>query len=289
MNRLIGVEIRRVLARRLVRVLAALVVLGILIAAPKVFMKSNRDIAKATVVERAEAVRDYETCLRESGSKAASCEKPNVDEIVAEPRFHLTQLIDIGQGISGMLIMLSFVIGASFVGADWHHRVVTTALTWEPRRTRVLSAKILAVAAVVFVGTVAFELVLAAALAPAAVFRGTTAGVDGSWIASYGGVLIRGGSTAALAAGIGCSLAMIGRATAAALGGMFAYIAVVENLVRAGIPGWRRWLVGDQLEAFVGHPTARVRSVWTAGVLLACYGTLVVLVAARVFQRRDVA
>jgi len=289
MNRLIGVEVRRFTARRLMRVFAALVILGFLIAAPKVFFHSNRDIAKATVVERAAAQRGYEDCVRESGLKGGFCEQPDLERIVAEPRFHLTQLVDIGQAMAGMLIMLSFVAGASFAGADWHHRVVMTTLTWEPRRRRVIVAKIAAVAAVTCVAAIVLELVLAALLTPAAVFRGTTAGVDGGWIASYGLVLLRAGSTAALAAGIGCALSMVGRATAAALGGMFAWMAVGENLIRTGIPGWRRWLVGDQLEAFVGNPTDRVRSVATAGLLLACYGALLFLVATRVFERRDVA
>ena len=94
---------------------------------------------------------------------------------------------------------------------------------------------------------------------------------------------------AAFAATIGCSIAMIGRTTAAALGGVFAWLVVGENLIRGGLPGWRRWLVGDQLEAFMGNPEVRVRSVATAGLLLALYGTLVVVVATRVFERRDVA
>jgi hypothetical protein len=286
-NRLIEVEIDRFTSRRLVRALAALVVLGILIAAPKVFMKSNRDITAATILDRREAVAEYENCTREGGD--GKCEYPNLDQIVGEPRFHLTQLVDIGEGIGGLLIMFSFVAGASFAGADWHHRVVTTTLTWEPRRRRVIGAKIAAVAAVTFAGAIVLELFLGVALAPAAIFRGTTAGIDGSWIASYAGVLARSGATAALAATIGCSIAMIGRATAAALGGAFAWLAVGENLIRGGLPGWRRWLVGDQLEAFVGSPQIRVRSVATAGLLLALYGALVVVVATRVFERRDVA
>jgi hypothetical protein len=288
-NRLIEVEIDRFTSRRLVRALAALVVLGILIAAPKVFMKSNRDIAAATVHDRQEAVRAYEECLRGDGHDGGPCESPNLDQIVGEPRFHLTQLVDIGEAIGGLLIMFSFVAGASFAGADWHHRVVTTTLTWEPRRRRVIGAKIAAVAAVTFAGAIVLELFLGAALTPAAIFRGTMAGIDGSWIASYAGVLARGGAMAAFAATIGCSIAMIGRTTAAALGGVFAWLVVGENLIRGGLPGWRRWLVGDQLEAFMGNPEVRVRSVATAGLLLALYGTLVVVVATRVFERRDVA
>jgi hypothetical protein len=286
-NRLIEVEVDRFTSRRLVRALAALFVLGLLIAAPKVFMKSNRDIAAATAHDRREAVVEYENCTREGGD--GKCVYPNLDQIVGEPRFRLTQMTDVGQAVAAVLVMFSFVAGASFAGADWNHRVITTTLTWEPRRRRVLAAKIAAVAGVAFAGTIVLELALGVALAPAAIFRGSTAGIDASWIATYAGVLLRAGATAALAGTIGCSIAMIGRTTAAALGGGFAWLMVGENLIRSGLSGSRRWLLGDQLEAFVGNPQERVRSVATAGLLLACYGVLIVAAATRIFERRDVA
>jgi len=37
---------------------------------------------------------------------------------------------------------VAWVIGASSIGAEWQARSITTLLTWEPRRARVLAAKV---------------------------------------------------------------------------------------------------------------------------------------------------
>lgn len=291
MKHLIGLEAQRFAARRLTRALAALVVLGFLVAGPMVFAKSSRDLTKATATARAEAMAGYEECLRASGIKGGEpCEQPVLDTITADPRFHLTDLVPISEGIAALLMVLGLVAGSSFVGADWHHRVVTTMLTWEPRRTRVVVAKAAGAAAVTFGAAIVLLALLAALLMPAAVWRGTTSGADAAWFGDLAGTVLRGGAAAAVAAAVGTALAMIGRATAAALGVLFAWVAVAENSIRAGIPGWRRWLVSDTAGAFVtGGAPEFVRSPVTAGLLLACYTALAVAIAAQAFSRRDVA
>lgn len=291
MKRLIGVEVRRLLARRLVRVLAGAMVIGLLTAGPLVFAKSHRDVAKATAAAREGATAGYAQCLSDPHARAEGCEAPNPDEIVADPRFHLTSLVDVAENVGAALIMLALVAGASFVGADWHHRVVTTTLTWEPRRDRVLLSKLAAVASVAFAGAFVYEILLGAALTPAAVFRGSTDGATAAWFGSLAASILRVGAASALAATIGASIAMIGRATAAALGGLFAWLAVGENIIRGLRPGWNRWLIGDSMGAFVsgGASDEFGRAASTAGTLLLCYALLIVAVAARMFARRDVA
>lgn len=290
MTTLIGIEAHRFASRRLTRILAGFLVLGFLTAGAVAFAKSNRDIGAAVERARSQALAEYNECVGVSGTKAALCEQPDLDQITADPRLHLADAPNVAEGISAFLIILALAAGASFAGADWHHRVITTTLTWEPRRTRVLVAKALAVAGVTFAAVVVLELFLVAALTPAAVWRGTTAGVSTAWMGDLFGSILRGSATAGMVAAIGCAVAMVGRATAAALGLLFAYTAVVENAIRSGIPGWQRWLVGDNAGAFVtwGGPEF-VRSGLTAGLLLLAYTAFAVLVAARVFARRDVA
>ena len=38
------------------------------------------------------------------------------------------------QGTTVPLVMASWLLGASFIGAEWRAGTVTTLLTWEPRR-----------------------------------------------------------------------------------------------------------------------------------------------------------
>lgn len=290
MTTLLAVEIRRFTSRRLMRVLALLLALGFVAAGAIAFAKSNRDVASATARARADAVAEYEGCRQEAGPSAGLCKRPDIEQITAEPRFRLTTTTGVAAGVSGLLMLIGLVAGASFAGADWNHRVIATTLTWEPRRERVLLAKVLAAALVTFGTAVALELLLVATLTPAAVWRGTTAGTSIAWFGDLAGTVVRGSAAAGLAAAIGCAVAMIGRATAAALGLLFAWTAVAENAIRGGIPGWRRWLVTENVGAFVTWGDAEfVRSGLTAGLLLVAYAAAALAFSARVFSRRDVA
>ncbi len=290
MTTLIGIEAHRFTSRRLTRLLAAFLVLGFVTAGVIAFAKSNRDVRGAAERARSSALAEYNECRGVSGEKAAFCEAPDLDQITADPRLHLTDAIKVAQGVSALLIILALAAGASFAGADWHHRVIATTLTWEPRRERVLLAKVAAVAVVTFAGVIVLELTLVAALTPAAVWRGTTSGVSVAWLGDLFGTVARGAATAGMGAAIGCAVAMVGRATAAALGLLFAWTAVAENALRGGIPGWRRWLISENAGAFVTWSDPEfVRSGLTAGVLLLAYTALTVAVSSRIFARRDVA
>ena len=290
MTTLIGIEAHRFASRRLTRALALFLVLGFLTAGAIAFAKSNRDMAGAVERARSEALADYNECVGVPGAKAAFCEAPDLDQVTADPRWHLTDAIPVSQGVSAFLIILALAAGASFAGADWHHRVIATTLTWEPRRGRVIVAKVLGAALVTVAGVVVLELLFVGTMTPAAVWRGTTAGVSSAWLGDLFGTIVRGAATAGMGAAIGCAVAMVGRATAAALGLLFAWTAVVENAIRGGIPGWRRWLIGDNAGAFITWSDPEfVRSGLTAGLLLLAYTALTVAVSSRVFARRDIA
>jgi hypothetical protein len=47
------------------------------------------------------------------------------------------------------------------------------------------------------------------------------------------------------------AVAAVGRHTAAALGAVFIYTAVLEGLVRGFRPQWTPWLLGDNIVAFI--------------------------------------
>jgi hypothetical protein len=156
----------------------------------------------------------------------------------------------------------------------------------------VLAAKLLATGIFAFGFFVGAELLLFGTLTPAAIFRGTTEGLDLAWLRDAGGVVLRGAAAAALTSTIAFAVASIARSTAAALGGVFIYIAIVEPLIRNLRPRWQPWYLYDNLATFIsGHPPelgVSGRSLTGAAMVISIYTTGFVLLALSVFRRRDV-
>ena len=76
------------------------------------------------------------------------------------------------------------------------------------------------------------------------IFNGTTDGVDGSFWFSLAVVMARTSVITAAAAVLAMSLATAARNTAFAVIAMFAWIVVVEGLIRALKPSLSSWLWG---------------------------------------------
>ena len=306
MTGLLAGELRRVLARRLVRVLALLAVAGIALAGVLVFLNTERISDDQLRSRRAAARGRVEACLR---GEPVEVRPGRVAEVppdqregfcrfgpharVDDPRFRLVRLTGILQGTTAPLVIVGWLIGASVIGADWQTRTLTTLLTWEPRRVRVLVAKALACLIVAAAFTVLAQALLAAALLPSALSHGTTAGTDGAWLRSVFGVLGRGTLLVGVATVIGFAVASIGRNTAAALGLGFAYFLVVENVVGNFLAGFRRWLLlGNAIVLVSGHDSGGDvpgRSVAVAALFLITVAGGLLLAATALFARRDVA
>jgi ABC-2 type transport system permease protein len=306
-NSLLSVEVRRYLSRRLVWVMVGLTVAGMALAGTITFIKSHPldPSAERALILRVEAEHRaaLEACRNGSfgfgpndvppgESLDAFCERVIGHPQFVDPGFHLTNLQDIYIGTNALLIAMFVVLAASYIGAEWHAGTMTTLLTWEPRRVRVFIAKALVAAGMGFIGLLVLQAVLALVLLPAAAFRGTTLGVDATWVRSVAGLLVRGGAVAALAAAMACSLAFLGRNTAAALGIAFGYIAVVEPILRAVRPKWEPWFVFDNAAVLLlgnRFESALVpRSPLGAGLVLGTYAAAGLLVAGALFVRRDV-
>jgi ABC-type transport system involved in multi-copper enzyme maturation permease subunit len=299
---LFGVEWRRALARRLVRVSAALAMLAVLAAGAITFLVS-RDPDAATLAQ-AQAARQVEVqrCiagqLQGVPAEVPPEERPQFCEEgfippVQDRRFHYQNLPEILVGTSGFAIILGWLLGASLVGAEWHAGTMATLLTWEPRRVRVLVAKLVAAGVLVFALAFVLQILLGAALLPAGVLRGTTAGIDWDWLRSLGGVGLRVAAVAVAGAAMGASIAILGRNTAAALGIAFGYFAIVENAIRGLRPNWTPWLLGDNIIVVVTNQTQNSplvgRSALEAAALVACYTLALMAAALLAFRRRDIA
>lgn len=298
------VEARRLLARRIVRFTGAMVVLGLLIAGLVLFVRSHPfgpgSAAQQAAARQAEQDRQVAECmkrLRPSDVPAGRTVEEVCNEVVfvpsvPNPEFHLTHYREVSGGLAGLFIALLVVLGATSAGAEWHAGTITTQLTWEPRRARLFLAKVGVAAVFGFVAFLAAEALLFLALAPAAVFRGSTIGVDATWARETIQLLLRAAVVAAIGAAIGHALAWLARNTAVAVGGALGYAAVVEPLLRAAKPKWEPWfLVSNAIRFVTAHPldfTTRTRSTVGAALLLVAYAAGAAVVSLVVFARRDV-
>lgn len=187
---------------------------------------------------------------------------PTADQFPLEfyldaPPFELAR--DLGDGalatgIAGAAV--AFLVGATFVGAEWSQRTLVPLLFWAPRRGVVIMIK-LAVAAVAAVAAAA-GLALGAALQllwagvglALARFRGSTEVGEG-FVGDTLAVDLRLVPVAGLAGLAGAALANLVRSTGAVLGVGFVYFAVVETAVRAINQQAQEWLLTTNVLALV--------------------------------------
>ena len=309
MSRLLVAELRRVFARRLVRLTVLLAAAGIVVGGTVAFATSSslsesayqQRVRDADARQRAQ--RDQvQACLRAHGvGPDADKFPPDVakqcfpDKVIRahDPRFHRARLKGVLQGSAGVLAIIGWALGASLAGAEFASRGMTTLLTYEPRRGRVFLAK----AAIVMVTGAAFAIValtaVAVAMLPAAAAHGAPLRPGEPSAATLAGIVGRGTALAALGAGMGFAIATLGRNTAAALGAGFAYIVILENIVGSAVPRWRRWLLLGNTIVFVSGKSnggdVPGRTVSAAGLLLAAVAFTLLVGAAGAFRSRDLA
>lgn len=206
--------------------------------------------------------------------------------------FSREQVADGLIGLAFPLLMFSWLVGASAIGAEWGNRTVSALLTWEPRRSRVLVTKAAAAAVSTALWVIALEIVWTAVMMPVANDGGGfTGGMVFSW-GEYVGFAGRILAVCVIASVLGFSLATIGKNTGAALGGGMAYLLIVESLVRAYLPDWDQWLLSTNIVR-VAERGADVAfdgvTAEAAALRLVAYAVGLFLVALAVFDRREMA
>jgi hypothetical protein len=182
--------------------------------------------------------------------------------------------------------------GAAVAGAEWRSNTITTVLTWEPRRVRLHLLRTSACAILAFVIAVGLQMLFLAALLPAVFGNGTSAGVDAQWWLALATAIGRTALLTSLAASLAVALATLGRNTAFALGVVFAWFAVIENLIRGLRPRWTPYLWGENLGAAVtwrSNDGEFSRTPLLALVTIGAYTALLIAAATVAFQRRDIA
>jgi ABC-2 type transport system permease protein len=209
------------------------------------------------------------------------------------------------QHTSTFVVLLGVALAASLGGADWSAGTMTTLLTWEPRRVRVLLVRALVVALVVAFVTLLLQAILFGSFSLAVALRGTSLGAPSGLL---GTAALTGLRVSTVAVGFGLvalAIATIGRSTVAALGVLFGYLVLVEGviaglrpsiqdrlLVRAGGVIVSQRPIYDESRSFSSIGPSNLPPVLLglteAWVVAAVYVVVLMVLALLVFRTRDV-
>lgn len=231
--------------------------------------------------------------------------RDNSAPYIEDAGIQLRDLSEIISGISTFVILLGALLGASLGGADWTSDTMTTLLTWEPRRIRVLLARAVVVVAFALAITVALQAVFAGVFWLGATSRGTTAFTPSGLWTDVAQTLLRTSVVATAFAAVCLALAMIGRSTVAALGVLFGYLILFEGVIagfRPSIQGWlliRAGIVVVSQDPILDYSTRSysgssytdptvLMSVARAPVVVGVYVVALLGIALVVFRRRDI-
>ncbi len=326
--RLLGVEVRRLLARRMLLGVALAGVAAVVLVVLGVYV-SSRPLSPAQVDEAQRAFEAAQADWERNGEEmVASCEEAEdaeraagaadvefgCDDMAPREEWYLPQPTDLVDSVvplvattSVVLLVLALVVGVTSTAAEISTGSLGTWLTFVPRRLRVLASK-LAAAGVVPVPLVAglLTLLLAGVWAANAVNDGPVGDPARLW-PGLATLALRVLAATALAGVVGAALGMLLRHTAAALGVLVGWTLVVESLLSGLVPALQPWLLRTNVAAWVQDGT----TYWTnectvtasgttceslehhvslthGGLWLAGVALVLVVLTAAVFRRRDV-
>nr|BFE67450.1 hypothetical protein GCM10020092_007510 [Actinoplanes digitatis] len=164
------------------------------------------------------------TCLAARGTAAAANHPPGCDIYQPSRRDYLAEYyleetfnfrVEFGDMIitlAAMLAVMAFLVGATFVGAEWSSGGMMNLLLWRPQRLRVLGTKLGALLVALTALTVPISAAWTGLFVALATQRGTMYSMtSGAW-QSFVLMELRGLVLVLVAGAIGFALASIGRA-----------------------------------------------------------------------------
>lgn len=255
-------EVRRLFKRRVTRIFLVLTLLGLAIFPVAFAFTSQKTGPEQLRAAEATARANYEQALVSHQRMVAECEaakaagatdtdmrygpdcgKPFAPtpemfstEYYLPFQFNFRQEFPVSLMVfSAILALVAFVIGASFVGAEWHSGGMMNLLLWRPRRIPVLLTKL----GVVLGSMLGLTAVLGALWTVAFWAIGRYDGVIGGMTAgawqSFALTGARGATLVLLATVVGFCLASFGRHTAMALGVGIGAIVISEIGLRIAL------------------------------------------------------
>jgi ABC-2 type transport system permease protein len=328
MIRLTRVEIRRLTARRL----TVIGVIGVLAITALLLLATWFDARPLSEEEQRSSQAQFESAhqywVEHADEDRVRCQedwqeqpdpKPTLEEMCSYPEPTIDQfgkprmvfaeaMPELLLGSSYLLVFAAFLIGASFVGAEFSTGAIGNWLTFEPRRLRVYGSKLLAAA----IGLVPVAVAVLAILLLGTYLIVAQLGDTSSTTGKVWGDLTAMGGRALLLIAVGASLGgvvgLLLRHTAAAIGVAMGYLVLVEGVFAGFLNKAQPWLVKLNFDAFVRHDTTYYlnecstgddgnymctsiektlsfeHGAWYLGIL----AVVLVLVGGAVFYRRDV-
>jgi ABC-2 type transport system permease protein len=194
--------------------------------------------------------------------------------------------------IAGLAQTVALLAGALSVTGEFRHKTITPAVLITPRRTPLLVAKLIAMAATGLAFGLAATGMAAAITLPLLTVRHIPAGVSGIQAAA---IIAGGGVATALSAALGVGVGAIIRSQAGAMVTVLALLYVAEPLLgfipHAGAAVQKYGLGGLVAAAThtTGFPgTAQLLGQGTAVLVLAGYAAAVLLAGAALLRHRDI-
>ena len=246
-------ETQRLVKRRFTRyfTLGALIVL--MVVAAGVFFTNQKATPDTLAGAQAQAEAEYQNGIVEVKRYRAECEKakdtPQFEtnfpggcgQIVdpAREQYQADWYMDptfgfrdgfgpMQSALAGVLALVAFVIGASYVGAEWNSGGMMNLLLWRPQRLKVLGTKLAALVVGLTALTVVTSLVWTGVMWLVAVLRGNTDKVTSGVWQSFGLTGLRGLGLVLAAGVIGFGMASLGRNTATAFGAAIGVVVVFQ-------------------------------------------------------------
>jgi ABC-2 type transport system permease protein len=237
-------ETRRLTKRRFTRffVLGTVLVLAAIVVG--MFVSNHKATPERLAAAQAEATQQYDFAVRQAARDKADCQatqgtgcddlyQPTREDFQAQwympPTFDFREQFGfLLVALAALLAVMAFVIGATYVGAEWSSGGMMNLLLWRPRRLQVLGTKLAALLVGLAVLTVALSAVWTGLFVLVAQSRGTMAGMtSGAW-QSILLMELRGVVLVLVAGAAGFSLASLGRHTAMALGAAIGAVIVFQ-------------------------------------------------------------
>ncbi len=336
MTRLVTTELTRFFSRSLLWGLA----IGAVVLAAFAPFAAWQGSSPASAAEIAEAQlqvdsfepmtgEDLEACLESDrqyleefpeeaeGFESGCSWEPTIEDFLPSRSYFDTDAFETVAGVAVPLALLALVMGASFVAAEFSTGAIGNWLTFAPRRGRVYASKLTAAAVGVVPAAVVALVVLLGGTWSAFAVHDARQAPENHWDddrRTVADVLELGGRIAALVVGValaGAALGFLLRHTAAVLGTIVGWAAVVEGYVGMTFDGVRPYLLSlnvqawvnggasywtekcapdpDQGNAVVCQSVEQVVSQTHGAVVLGIVGVLCLAAAWFVFRRRDVA
>ena len=234
-------ETRRLVKRRFTKLFVIGMVAVLAMIAAAMFLSNEKVGPDQIASAQAQAQADYERALRDAEQERVKCQAaqgtpqagnypPNCDiyaptqedfqaQWYMPPTFDFRESFpDMITTLAALIALVAFIVGASFVGAEWSSGGMMNLLLWRPQRLRVLGTKLAALLIAFTALTVVLSAIWTGIFVLIAEARGSTSSMtSGAW-QSIGLMELRGLALVVVAGAVGFGLASLGRHTAMALG-----------------------------------------------------------------------